>query len=165
MSKIQVKKRNGRLEHLNINKINLCAERACSNLEGVSASEVVIDANVQFYDKITTKEIDKGLIMSARQKIEKEPNYSYVAARLLSGNIHKEVFGSSVDKEAFEHQYRLSFIKNIKILVKEGILNESLLSFDLKKLSEKLDLKRDLKFKYLGLQTLYDRYLTSLKRT
>ena len=114
---INVKKRNGRLQKLNINKINLCAERACVDLDNVSASEVVIDANVQFYDKIPTKEIDKALIMSARQKIEKEPNYAYVASRLLLASIHKEVFGESRDKDGFEHQYRLSFIRNIKKLV------------------------------------------------
>ena len=108
-----VKKRNGRLQKIDINKINICAQRACDDLEDVSASEIVIDANVQLYDKIPTKEIDKALIMSARAKIEKEPNYSHVAAKLLLGNIHKEVFGSSVDKDAFDHQYRLSFIKNI----------------------------------------------------
>jgi ribonucleoside-diphosphate reductase alpha chain len=156
---MNVKKRNGRLENLNIDKINLCAERACQNLDNVSASEVVLDAHVQLYDKIPTKEIDQALIMSARAKIEKEPNYSYVAARLLLGNVHKEVFGISVDKEAFEHQYRLSFIKNIKLLVKEGRLSEGVLEFDLKKLSEHLEITRDFKFKYLGLQILYDRYL------
>tara|TARA_Y100000593_G_scaffold94302_1_gene192788 strand:+ start:24008 stop:26482 length:2475 start_codon:yes stop_codon:yes gene_type:complete len=159
----QVKKRNGKLEKLDINKINVCAQRACDNLEDVSASEVVIDANVQLYDKITTKEIDKALIMSARAKIEKEPNYSYVAAKLLLGNIHKEVFGSSVDKDAFEMQYRLSFIKNIKSLVKSGALNKEMLSFDLKKLSENLNIERDFKFKYLGLQILYDRYFHHIK--
>ena len=153
-----VKKRNGRLQKLDINKINLCAERACMNLDDVSASEVVLDANVQLYEKITTTEIDKALIMSARSKIEKDPNYTYVAARLLLGNIHKEVFGSSVDKDAFDHQYRLSFIKNIKFLVDKGILHERLLEYDLKKLSEVLVIPRDFKFKYLGLQTLYDRY-------
>jgi len=155
---IHVKKRNGRLQELDINKINLCAERACQNLEGVSPSETVLDAHVQLYEKITTKEIDKALIMSARAKIEKEPNYSFVAARLLCGNIHKEVFGISVDKDAFDHQYRLSFIRNIKSLVKQGLLNERILEYDLKKLSESLVLERDFKFKYLGLQTLYDRY-------
>jgi ribonucleoside-diphosphate reductase alpha chain len=138
----QVKKRNGRLQTIDINKINLCVQRACSGLENVSASEVVIDANVELYDKIPTKEIDRALIMCARTKIEKEPNYSYVAAKLLLGNVHKEVFGSSVDKDAFDHQYRLSFIRNIKALVKEEILNEKLLDFDLKKLSEALDLER-----------------------
>ena len=155
---VHVKKRNGRLESLNINKINLCAARACDGLDDVSASEVVLDAQVQFYDKITTKEIDQALIFSARTKIEKDPSYAYVAARLLLGNIHKEVFGESRDKDAFEHQYRLSFIRNIKKLVKEGILNEKLLEFDLKKLSESLIIDRDYKFKYLGLQILYDRY-------
>jgi ribonucleoside-diphosphate reductase alpha chain len=157
-SNLQVKKRNGRLENLDISKINTCAERACEELDNVSASEVVLDAHVQLYDKITTKEIDQALIMSARQKMEKEPNYSFVAARLLLGNIHKEVFGSSVDKDAFDNQYRLSFIQNIKLLVKEGILDKKLLDFDLKKLSDSLDLQRDYKFKYLGLQILHDRY-------
>ncbi len=157
-TKINVKKRNGRLQALDINKVNICAQRACEGLESVSPSEVVIDANVQLYDKISTKEIDQALIMSARGKIEKEPNYSKVAARLLLGNIHKEVFGCSVDKDAFDHQYRLSFVQNIKLLIKEGMLNEKLLEFDLKKLSQKLDLERDFKFKYLGLQILNDRY-------
>ncbi len=161
-SDLQVKKRNGRLEKLDISKINKCAERACVDLSDVSASEVVLDAHVQLYDKITTKEIDQALIMSARQKIEKDPNYSYVAARLLLGNVHKEVFGSSVDEDVFENQYRLSFIKNIKLLVKEGILSEKLLEFDLKKLSESLVIERDFKFKYLGLQILYDRYFHHL---
>jgi ribonucleoside-diphosphate reductase alpha chain len=160
MSKVaNVKKRNGELEKLNINKINLCAERACEGLEHVSASEVVLDAHVQFYEEISTKEIDKGLVMSARAKIEKEPNYSYVASRLLLGNIHKEVFGESRDKDSFELQYKISFVKNIKKLVKKEILSSRLLEFDLKKLSEALDPKRDLNFKYLGLQIVYDRYL------
>jgi len=157
--KINVKKRNGRLEQLNIDKINLCAERACVDLENVSASEVVLDAHVQLYDKISTKEIDKALIMSARSKIEKDPNYSYVAARLFLGNIHKEVFGESRDKDVFEQQYRLSFVRNIKKLVKFGTLNEKLLDYDLKKLAENLVLDRDYKFKYLGLQIVHDRYL------
>jgi ribonucleoside-diphosphate reductase alpha chain len=159
----QVKKRNGRLQKLDINKVNLCVQRACESLSDVSASEVVIDADVQFYDKIPTQEIDRALIMSARAKVEKEPNYSFVAARLLLGNVHKEVFGSSVDKDAFEMQYRLSFIKNIKLLVKEGLLSSRLLEFDLKKLSQLLDLERDYLFKYLGLQTLYDRYFCHLE--
>ena len=161
-NEIQVKKRNGRLQKLDINKINICAERACEDIIGVSPSEVVLDAHVQLYDKITTKEIDKALIMSARQKIEKESNYSYVASKLLLFNIHKEVFGESRDSDVFEHQYKLSFVRNIKLLVKEKVLNKELLNFDLKKLSEAMVLDRDFKFKYLGLQILYDRYFHHL---
>ncbi len=162
---IQVKKRNGRLQDLDINKINLCAERCCEGIEGVSWSEVVLDAHVQLYDKITTKEIDKALIMSARQKVEKEPNYSYVAGRLLLATIHKEVFKESRNKDSFKDQYKSHFIKNIKKLINEDILDERLLEFDLERLSENIDTERDLKFKYLGLQVIYDRYLLQLNES
>ena len=155
---IRVKKRNGRLQPINLDKINKCVERACNNLEEVSVSEVVLDASLQLYDKITTVEIDKALIMSARSKIEKEPNYSYVAARMLLNNLYKEVFGETVDSDTFEFQYRKSFITNIKKLVKEGRLNKEMLSYDLKVLSNSLNLNNDKNFKYLGIQTLYDRY-------
>ena len=156
---IHVKKRNGRLQELDTNKINLCVERACEGISEVSASEIILDAHVQLYDKITTKEIDKALVMSARQKIEKEPNYAFVASSLLLSVVHKEVFKESRDSDGFDHQYRLSFIKNIKKLVKEEILDPRLLDFDLLKLSEAIDTKRDSNFKYLGLQIIYDRYL------
>ena len=149
-NEIQVKKRNGRLQKLDINKINICAERACEDIDNVSPSEVVLDAHVQLYDKITTKEIDKALIMSARQKIEKEPNYAYAAGRLLVSNIHKEVFGESHDKDIFQAQYKNAFVRNLKKLIKFGTLREELLDFDLKALAEAIDPDRDLKFKYLG---------------
>ena len=157
-----VKKRNGRLEDLDISKINRCAERACDGIDLVSASEVVLDAQVQLFDKITTKEIDSSLIMSARSKVEKEPNYSYVAARLLLATIHKEVFGESRDKDTFDLQYKKSFIKNIKTLVKNDTLDKKLLEFDLRRLSDSLDPDRDLKFKFQGISNLYDRYLIKI---
>ena len=153
-----VKKRNGRLEELNLDKINECAERACEGLEDVSVSEIVLDASLQLYDKITTKEIDKALILSSRSKIEKEPSYSHVAARLLLNNLYKEVFGEGVDSEVFEQQYKKSFVQNIKRLVKAERLNEDLLSYDLDLLSSHIATERDGLFKYLGIQTLYDRY-------
>tara|TARA_R110000765_G_scaffold74561_1_gene146183 strand:- start:141 stop:2588 length:2448 start_codon:yes stop_codon:yes gene_type:complete len=153
-----VKKRNGRLEGLNLDKINECAERACEGLEEVSVSEIVLDASLQLYDKIPTQEIDKALILSSRSKIEKEPSYAYVAARLLLTNLYKEVFGESVNSKVFEDQYKKSFIKNIKRLVKVDRLSEELLSYDLNLLSSYIAPERDKLFKYLGIQTLYDRY-------
>jgi len=153
-----VKKRNGRLEGLNLDKINECAERACEGLEEVSVSEIVLDASLQLYDKIPTQEIDKALILSSRSKIEKEPSYAYVAARLLLTNLYKEVFGESVNSNVFEDQYKKSFIKNIKRLVKVDRLSEELLSYDLNLLSSYIAPERDKLFKYLGIQTLYDRY-------
>jgi ribonucleoside-diphosphate reductase alpha chain len=155
---IKVKKRNGRLQDFLVEKINASAERACEGITDISASETVLDAQLQLYDKITTEEIDKALILSAREKIEKEPNYNYVAARLLLNSLYKEVFREGVDSDTFELQYKKTFIQNIKTLVSVGRMDERLLTFDLKKLSRAIDIKRDKKFKYLGIQTLHDRY-------
>ena len=155
---IKIKKRNGRLEDFNVSKINISAERACEQILDVSASEIVLDAQLQLYDKITTSEIDQALILSAREKIEKEPNYSYAAARLVLNTLYKEVFKEGVDSDAFELQYRKSFIQGIKLLVDQDRLDKRLLDFDLKKLSDALSLDRDKSFKYLGIQILYDRY-------
>ena len=157
---IKVKKRNGKLEQFDVEKINKCVYRACAGIDGnnVSASEIILDAQLQLYDKITTKEIDEALILSARAKIEKEPNYSKAAAALAVNALYKEVFRESVDSDTFDLQYKKSFVQGIKKLVKSEILNEKLLEYDLKKLSEALMPERDRKFKYLGLQILIDRY-------
>ena len=160
---IKIKKRNGRLEDICIDKINKCVERACDSLDDVFVSEVVLDASLQLYNKIPTVEINKALILSARAKIEKEPNYAYVAARMLLNNLYKEVFGNTVESETFVDQYKKSFVKNIKAMVKEDRISDQLLSYDLELLSEELDPSRDRSFKYLGIQTLYDRYFIHLK--
>ena len=156
---IKIKKRNSRLEDFNVGKINASVLRACEGIREVSPSEIVLDAQLQLYDKIPTAEIDKALIFSAREKIEKEPNYSYAAARLLLNCLYKEVFKEGVDSDAFSLQYRKSFIQNIKKLVKANRINSKLLDYDLGKLSESIRIKRDKDFKYLGIQTIYDRYL------
>ena len=135
---IKVKKRNGRLEEFQVDKINERAQRDCEGIPDVSASEIVLDAQLQLYDKITTAEIDKALILSAREKIEKEPNYSFAAARILLNCIYKEVFKEGVDSDVYALQYRKSFIQNIKVLAKSDRLDKKLLSFDLKKLSDAL---------------------------
>ena len=146
---IKVKKRNGKLEEFDVEKINKCVYRACAGIDGnnVSASEVILDAQLQLYDKITTKEIDEALILSARAKIEKEPNYSNVAAALAVNALYKEVFRESVDSDTFDLQYKKSFVQGVKKLVKNEILNEKLLEYDLKKLSDAIDPSRDEKFK------------------
>jgi len=155
---MQIKKRNGRLENFNVEKINLSASRSCDGIENVSASEVVLDAQLQLFDKITTREIDQALILSARDKISKEPNYSYAAARLLLNTVYKEVFKEGVDSDIFKLQYRKSFIQGVKKLVSSGKLSERMLEYDLKKLSESIKINRDHSFKYLGIQILTDRY-------
>jgi len=155
---IKVKKRNGRLQDFNVEKINANVERACDDISDVSVSEIVLDAQLQLYDKITTKEIDTALILSAREKIEKEPNYGYAAGRLLLNTVYKEVFKEGVDSDVFKLQYRKSFVQGVKKLVKSEKLNPRMLEYDLTRLSEAIKIRRDLSFKYLGIQILADRY-------
>tara|TARA_R100000008_G_scaffold86724_1_gene81142 strand:- start:7099 stop:9534 length:2436 start_codon:yes stop_codon:yes gene_type:complete len=160
MSKqIRVKKRNGRLENFEVNKINRFVERSCEDLSGVSASEVVLDMETTFYDKIPTSEIDKSIELTARQKIYKEPNYSFVAARVVLSTLYKEVLRESVDADTFDADYRSVFVKNIKKAIKDEALDARLTQYDLKDLSEYLKPDRDLIFKYVGIKNIYDRYL------
>ena len=92
---IKVKKRDGSTESLNLDKIHLMVECACEGLAGVSPSQVEIQSGIQFYDGITTQEIQEILIRSASDLIELDaPNYQYVAARLLLFSLYKQVFGA-----------------------------------------------------------------------
>ena len=156
---MNVTKRNGQLEEFDESKIKRCAERACNNIQDVDSVEVVYNARIKLYDGVPTAEIDQALIRSARSLIEQEPMYRFVAAGLLRATIYKEVFGENADSDAFELQYRKTFIMNIKELMSSKIVSKNLKNFDLKFLSSQLDISRDNNFAYLGLQTLYDRYL------
>jgi len=156
---MNVTKRSGRTEPFNEEKIKRCAERACVSIPDVDPVEVVYNARIKLYDGVSTSEIDHALIRSARSLIESEPSYRFVAAGLLRATIYKEVFGENADSDAFEFQYRRTFIMNIKSLIKNKIASKELARFDLKALSNELKIERDHKFAYLGLQTLYDRYL------
>ena len=156
---LRVKKRNGRLEPFNADKINTFVERCCDGLDNVSASEIIVDMKSSFYDKILTSDIDKSLELTSRSKIYKHPNYSYASARVLLSCLYKEVLKESVVSDTFSSDYRSIFIKNIKRGVKDGILDERLLDYDLKALSEFIDPDRDFILKYAGIKNIYDRYL------
>jgi ribonucleoside-diphosphate reductase alpha chain len=93
-STIRVKKRDGQLEPLDINKIHFVVEEACEELSGVSASLIEMNANIQFYDGMSSKDIQNILVRSANDLITLDaPNYQYAAARLLSYDIRKEAHG------------------------------------------------------------------------
>lgn len=163
---MNVKKRNGKLEIFDELKIRKCAERCCIDPEtdtlydGVDVESVIFNARIKLFDGVKTSDIDSSLIKSARGMIEREPNYSQVASGLLLNTIYKEVFKTGVDSDAFEMQYRTSFIVNLKKLIKAGIVSKVMSrNYNLSELSEQLQISRDRNFSYLGLQTVYDRYL------
>ena len=91
---IKVKKRDGRIESLDLEKMHLMVQEACEGLAGVSASQVEMQSGIQFYDGITTDEIQEILIKSASDLIDLEtPNYQFVAARLLLFALRKSLYG------------------------------------------------------------------------
>ena len=91
---MQVLKRDGTPEELNIDKLHKVVMYACEGITGVSASEVEINSHIQFFDKIKTEDIQETLIKSAADLISEEsPNYQYVAGRLINYHLRKQVYG------------------------------------------------------------------------
>lgn len=149
---MKVLKRNGRVEELDISKIKKYTTLATEGLENVSQSELELDAKIQFRDGITTEEIQTTLIKTAVDKIDIDrPNWTYVAARLFLYDLYHKVNPS----KEYPH-LRDYFIKGEK----EGrILLGLKEKYDLDDLNAYIKPERDLQFTYLGIKTLYDRYL------
>ena len=160
-STIQVQKRDGRLEPLDINKIHFVVEEACENLPGVSASQIEMNANIQFYDGMTTKDIQNVLVRSANDLISLEaPNYQYAAARLLSYDVRKEAHGQ------YEYIPLLKLIlRNIRLGVYDKGIVEKYSKTELKKLNTWIRRDRDLSFTYAGLRQVVDKYLVQDRST
>lgn len=133
-------------------------EFACRELTEVSANDLFENIVLNFYPGIKEHEVDLAMIMTARTKIEIEPSYSKVAARLLADTIYRETIEMSAMDPSLETTHQNYFATYIKLGISTHHLNPALLEFDLDKLSKAIDIKRDDLFSYLGLQTLYDRY-------
>lgn len=132
---------------------------ACRGLENlVSADELLECAITNFYEGIKESEIDQATIMAARAKIELEPAYSTVAARLLLDVLYRETMQIPASDPALEAKHRDYFKKYLEFSISVDRVSPELLNFDLDKLAKAMLLQRDDKFTYLGLQTLYDRY-------
>ncbi|WP_139452300.1 ribonucleoside-diphosphate reductase subunit alpha [Campylobacter armoricus] len=149
---MKVLKRNGRTEELNISKIKKYTTDAVADLENVSQSELEVDAKIQFRDGITTEEIQQTLIKTAVDKIDIDrPNWTFVAARLFLYDLYKKVSGYNGYKHLREYLEKGEKEGRILIGLKE--------KYDLDDLNAYIKPERDLQFTYLGIKTLYDRYL------
>jgi ribonucleoside-diphosphate reductase alpha chain len=134
-------------------------QSACSHLgQFVTPEAIVADTVKNLYDGVPIEEVYKSAILAARALIEKDPAYSQVTARILLHTVRREVLGEDVTQEQMREHYALYFPKFIKRGVEGGLLNETLLQFDLGRIGAALVADRDYQFTYLGLQTLYDRY-------
>ncbi|WP_169941656.1 ribonucleoside-diphosphate reductase subunit alpha [Campylobacter sp. RM15925] len=149
---MKVIKRNGRAEELDISKIKKYTGAAVEGLENVNLSELEVDAKIQFRDMITTEEIQQTLIKTAVDKIDIDrPNWTFVAARLFLYDLYHKVTGYN----GYNH-LREYFEKGEKAgRIIPGLKEK----YDLDDLNAYIKPERDLQFAYLGIKTLYDRYL------
>jgi ribonucleoside-diphosphate reductase alpha chain len=139
---------------------------ACQDLGAdVKPDPIVAETMRNLYDGVPMDEVYKASILAARTLIEKDPDYTYATARLLLHTIFKEVLGRDLPPSEMAQSYPDYFPGFIKRGVDAELLDEKLLQFDLKKLGSALKAERDLKFDYLGLQTLYDRYFLHQRKT
>ncbi|QNK84974.1 ribonucleoside-diphosphate reductase subunit alpha [Aliarcobacter cryaerophilus] len=155
---IMIQKRNGRKEVLDITKIQKMTIEATAGLEGVSQSELELDSHIKFIDGMNSSDIQDALIKTAVEKIDIDvPNWTFVAARLFLYDLYHRVGIATygVKGEAYRH-----LKEYINFGIEAGRLIPNLASgYDLDDLNSYIDPSRDFLFNYLGIKTLYDRYL------
>ncbi|HHF7374643.1 ribonucleoside-diphosphate reductase subunit alpha [Legionella bozemanae] len=153
----------GELKPLDTERMNTIVHEACRNLDHVQAEPVIKDAMRNLYNQAKFEDVHKALIMAARTLVEKEPNYTYVSARLLLDSLRREALNKlEIQEDATFDEMSQLYPAYFKVYVahgiKQGILDVKMADFDLEKLGKALLPERDMKFSYLSLQTLYDRY-------
>ena len=157
-----VRKRSGSVESLDLNKMHKIVDEACKDLAGVSASQVEINSGIQFYDGITTAEIQEILIKSASDLIELEsPNYQFVAARLLLFGVRKKLWGRIHEAPSLGN--------HITKCIREGVYDPHFTSKytdqEIDELDSYIDHDRDYLFTYAGLRQVTDKYLVQDRST
>jgi len=160
---INVVLEDGTKQPLDMQRLHTIVNEACQDLEDVSASFILDEALKNLYDGVSYSEVNTSLVMTARTMVERDPNYSYVTARLLMDTIRSEALKFlGVANAATQSEMQALYGKALASYITKGIefelLAPELANFDLVRLGEALNANRDLQFTYLGLQTLYDRY-------
>ena len=158
----KVLKRNGKTEPLDLNKLHIMVEESCKDLAGVSASQVEMQSGIQFYDGITTAEIQEILIRSASDLIDLDhPNYQFVAARLLLFALRKQLFGRM-------HEFP-TVKQHVLRAVERGVYDAEILDLytdeEFEKFESFIDHGRDYLFTYAGLRQVVDKYLVQDRST
>jgi ribonucleoside-diphosphate reductase alpha chain len=152
----KVKKRDGRIESLDLDKMHLMVEESCKGLAGVSASQVEMTSGIQFYDGITTAEIQEILIRSASDLIDLDhPNYQYVAARLLLFSVRKQLYGKMKELPTLEQH----IVQCVTSEVYDNDIYNKYSQEEINRADSYIDHDRDFLFTYAGLRQVVDKYL------
>ena len=159
----KVLKRNGKSESLNLDKIHVMVEHACKGLAGVSESQVEMNAGLQLFDGIETKDIQEILVRSANDLISLEaPNYQFVAARLLLFALRKQVYNGHPDA-------RPTLKEHVQACIDRGVYDAAILNKysdeEWGKLNSYIDHERDYLFTYAGMRQVVDKYLVQDRST
>ncbi|MDO9259705.1 MAG: ribonucleoside-diphosphate reductase subunit alpha, partial [Polaromonas sp.] len=155
----------GKKVTLDIGKLQALIEASCAGLGAeIKPDPIVQETMRNLYDGVPIDEVYKASILAARTLIEKDPDYTYATARLLLHTIRREVLGEEVTQEDMGTRYAEYFPQFIAKGVQNELLDERLQQFDLERLGAALKPERDLKFDYLGLQTLFDRYFLHVRK-
>jgi ribonucleoside-diphosphate reductase alpha chain len=163
---IKVKKRDGSLEPLNLDKIHRMVDEACANLAGVSASQVEMNSGIQFFDGITTEEIQEILVRSASDLISLDnPNYQFVAARLLLFALRKQVFNKNVWKDGMPSVFDVAAYNATILKVYDEEILDKYSDEEWIKVNSWIDHGRDYLFSYAGLRQVVDKYLVQDRST
>jgi ribonucleoside-diphosphate reductase alpha chain len=153
---LKVQKRNGSIESIDLDKMHLMVEESCKGLAGVSASQVEMKSGIQFYDGITTVEIQEILIRSASDLIDLDhPNYQYVAARLLLFSIRKQLYGKMKELPTLQQH----IIDCVSAEVYDSDIYNKYSQEEITKADSFIDHDRDYLFTYAGLRQVVDKYL------
>ncbi|MCI3944522.1 ribonucleotide-diphosphate reductase subunit alpha [Pseudomonas syringae] len=160
---IRITRADGSFAPLDMGRLNTIVTEACEGLAEVDANLIQTETLKNLYDGVALKDVNTALVMTARTLVEREPNYSFVTARLLMDTLRAEGLGFlGVADSATHHEMADLYAKALPAYVATGIkfelLNPVLAEFDLEKLGKAINHERDQQFTYLGLQTLYDRY-------
>ncbi|ALZ85499.1 ribonucleotide-diphosphate reductase subunit alpha [Pseudomonas oryzihabitans] len=160
---IRVTKVDGTTQPLDMGRLNTIISEACEGLEEVNGELIQKETLKNLYDGVAEKDVNTALVMTSRTLVEREPNYSYVTARLLLDSLRAEGLSFlGVAESATHHEMAELYAKALPAYVAKGVelelLDPKLASFDLERLGAAIDHERDQQFTYLGLQTLYDRY-------
>jgi ribonucleoside-diphosphate reductase alpha chain len=161
---IEVTLPDGSRQALDKRRLHAIVSEACNGLKDVDAGAILQDTERNLFDGVPEKDVSRMLVMSARTLIERQPDYSYTAARLLLDDMRTEALSFVYNNLTHATQGEMSglyadyFDKYIKRAVDLELLDARLLEYDLNHLGRQLQVERDQQFTYLGLQTLYDRY-------
>ncbi|MDH4562434.1 ribonucleoside-diphosphate reductase subunit alpha [Pseudomonas sp. BN411] len=160
---IRITRADGSQQPLDMGRLNTIISEACEALAEVDGALIERETLKNLYDGVAEKDVNTALVMTARTLVEREPNYSYVTARLLMDTLRAEALGFlGVAESATHHEMADLYAKALPAYVEKGVefelLDPQLKTFDLEKLGKAINHERDQQFTYLGLQTLYDRY-------